>query len=202
MVKKAFVYGSVGVLALGLLVGTAYILLRPVEAQAGELARRGGPGQSGATGSVICDNRQERSETTLGAGGVRWGQSAGQVGAGQGGSGIGQGARREGTESDPAIEADHPMETWISLAGVVTEVGVDTTIETDAGPVVVGLGPDWYREGVSLALSEGDEIVVTGFYEDGEFKAAAIENLSTSAALDLRDQTGRPLWAGRGRNGR
>jgi hypothetical protein len=88
------------------------------------------------------------------------------------------------------------------LAGTITEVGVDVTIQSDTGMVVVGLGPEWYREDTTFTLAEGDEVAVTGFYEDGEFKAATIENVSTGATLDLRDETGRPLWAGRGRNGR
>jgi hypothetical protein len=99
-------------------------------------------------------------------------------------------------------EADYPEASWIPLAGIVTEVGVDVTIQSDTGPVVVGLGPEWYREDTTFTLAEGDEVVVTGFYEDGEFKAAAIENVSTGATLDLREETGRPLWAGRSRSAR
>ena len=39
---------------------------------------------------------------------------------------------------------------------------------------------------------------MTGFYEDGEFKAGTVENLTTGETIILRDETGRPMWAGAG----
>ena len=72
----------------------------------------------------------------------------------------------------------------------------DITVETAEGEVLVGLGQASYREG--FALKVGDKVSVTGFHEDGEFKAGTVENLTTGQTLVLRDETGRPGWAGRG----
>ncbi|MEA3342023.1 MAG: hypothetical protein U9R15_18825, partial [Chloroflexota bacterium] len=82
------------------------------------------------------------------------------------------------------------------LTGKVTAVDGDVTIQTAEGEVLVGMGPSAYREGFELAV--GDEITVVGFHEDGEFKAGSVENLTTGESITLRDETGRPLWAGRG----
>jgi len=40
---------------------------------------------------------------------------------------------------------------------------------------------------------------VTGFYEDGEFKAGTVENLTTGETIVLRDEAGRTMWPGQGR---
>jgi len=50
----------------------------------------------------------------------------------------------------------------------------------------------------SFRLSVGDEIVVRGFHEDGEFKAGTVENVTTGETITLRDASGRPMWAGGG----
>ncbi|MCD6344029.1 MAG: hypothetical protein J7M17_00285, partial [Anaerolineae bacterium] len=68
---------------------------------------------------------------------------------------------------------------------------------TAEGDVLVGMGQSAYRE--DFALEVGDEVTVLGFHEDGEFKAGTVENLTTDETITLRDETGRPLWAGRGR---
>jgi hypothetical protein len=86
---------------------------------------------------------------------------------------------------------------WETLTGEVTAVDGDLTVETAEGELLVGLGQASYREG--FALGVGDEVSVTGFHEDGEFKAGTVENLTTGQTLALRDETGRPMWSGQGR---
>ena len=86
---------------------------------------------------------------------------------------------------------------WETLTGKVTVVDGDVTVETAEGEVLVGLGQASYREG--FALKVGDKVSVTGFHEDGEFKAGTVENLTTGQTLVLRDETGRPMWSGQGR---
>jgi hypothetical protein len=62
---------------------------------------------------------------------------------------------------------------------------------------MVGMGQSAYWQDFALAV--GHDVVVIGFYEDGEFKASTVENLATGASISLRDRSGRPLWSGRGR---
>jgi hypothetical protein len=48
-------------------------------------------------------------------------------------------------------------------------------------------------------VSEGGEVTVERYYEDGEFKVGTVTNLSNGGSIVLRDATtGRPMWAGRG----
>ena len=86
---------------------------------------------------------------------------------------------------------------WETLTGEVTVVDGEITVQTAEGEVVVGLGQASCREG--FALEVGDEVSVTGFYEDGEFKAGTVENLTTGETIVLRDEAGRPMWSGQGR---
>jgi hypothetical protein len=79
----------------------------------------------------------------------------------------------------------------------VTAADNEIAIQTAEGEVIVGLGQASYREG--FALKVGDEVTIAGFYEDDEFKAGTIENLTTGQTITLRNETGRPMWAGRGR---
>jgi hypothetical protein len=112
-------------------------------------------------------------------------------GYGQGANGRGQGSAGQGrNETVRTIE-------WETLAGIVTVVDNEVTVQTAEGEVLVGMGQSAYRE--SFGLEVGDKVSVAGFYEDGEFKAGTIENLTTGETIVLRDEAGRPMWAGQGR---
>ena len=103
----------------------------------------------------------------------------------------GRGADEYGRSGDmAAIE-------WETLSGTVTSIDYQITIQTDDGEVQVGMGRSAFWEG--FALDIGDQVTVTGFYEDGEFKAGTVENVTTGATITLRDEAGRPMWAGHGR---
>ena len=78
----------------------------------------------------------------------------------------------------------------------------ELSIQTADGEEVMHLGPEWYWEAEGIALNLGDEVEVTGFYESDEFEVAGIENLTTGESVVLRDDSGRPMWSGGGRQGR
>jgi hypothetical protein len=172
---KVLSYSIVGLLALALLVGTGYILLSPTEAQAERGSIRG-QGQGQGRGNAGGEYR---------AGGSRGDGAGASDGRGQS-SGAGQGRN----QTARIVE-------WETLTGKVTAVDGEVTVQTAAGEVLVGMGQAAYREG--FTLDAGDSVSVTGFYEDGEFKAGAVENLTTGETIVLRDETGRPVWAGQGR---
>jgi hypothetical protein len=47
----------------------------------------------------------------------------------------------------------------------------------------------------------GDQIVLIGFYEADHFEAGVLRNDSLGIRVELREESGRPLWAGgRGKN--
>ena len=120
------------------------------------------------------------------------------MGNGGGGNGRGQGAGGALTGEGTGLE--NPAETWTTVSGTVIAFEDELLVETAEGELEVGTGPAWFWDENGIALNPGDEVVLHGFYEGDEFELGAIEN-ATGEALTLRDETGRPLWAGRGRWG-
>ena len=198
--SKTLTIGLVGLLTLALLGGSAYILLRPGDSRASAgttgynrvQAARGGQGN----GSQGNGGNQVKSGAVRGSGRAAEGQQGSTVGTG---NGWGQGRQAE-RESTAAPLADKPSESWTTLNGeVIAWDGHALTVQTDAGPLDVHLGPEWYWDANGIVLEEGDNLAVTGFYEGDSFEVAEIENDTTEEAVSLRDASGRPLWAGRGR---
>jgi hypothetical protein len=86
----------------------------------------------------------------------------------------------------------------IEIEGTVVQVpdeGVDLVIETREGDVHVGTGPEYLAQ-QDYVLQAGELIRVVGYWEDGEFKAAEITRAADGATISLRDEVGRPEWAG------
>jgi hypothetical protein len=196
MTNKVLGYGIVGLLALALLVGTGYILLKPTEAQAerGYISGQGqGQGRRNAGGGAKSPDPAAYDgivSTPVESGGYRTGGSRGDGAGASDGRGQSSGAGQGRNQTARIVE-------WETLTGKVTAVDGEAIVQTAGGEVLVGMGQAAYREG--FALDAGDSVSVTGFYEDGEFKAGAVENLTTGETIVLRDETGRPVWAGQGR---
>jgi hypothetical protein len=182
MLSRIAGIGLVAVLALALVGGSAYILLRPTEAQ----AEQDSGGRS-----------REAAETRLSGNGPGNGGEAGR-GRGQGAGGGGESAK--GPQSGGG---DHHVETWLAVDGTVVALeGDELTVKTADGEMQVHLGPEWYWETQGVALDPGNEVEVSGFYEGEDFEVGYVENLTTGESATLRDDTSRPMWAGRGRWGR
>ena len=203
----------VGVLAVALIAGAGYLVLRPAE-QVGAVGAPDGRGHNEATtsGAGRASFEIERSQAQGGGrqGGGRGtaGQAVGVTGQrlGEGAGGVnGAGGQGGGIGNNPANGlgeslADHPAVVWETVTGEIVELDSEMLVQTDDGDeIFVGLGQSWYRDEAGFALTVGDDVSVEGFYEDGEFKAGVVENLITGESLTLRDASGRPMWAGRGR---
>lgn len=93
------------------------------------------------------------------------------------------------------------MTEWLTVEGAVLTVDTSTMVIDAAseGEIVVEGRPWSYAVEQGFAAQVGEEVRLVGFYEDGEFKAGQIENLSTGLGVILRDESGRPGWAGNGR---
>jgi hypothetical protein len=90
---------------------------------------------------------------------------------------------------------------WVTVDAAV-EVLDDSGLRLSAdGETVTIQGRAWsYAQDAGLAVSTGDRLRLTGFYdESGLFEPGQIENLTTGQMVVLRDDGGRPLWAGGGR---
>lgn len=101
---------------------------------------------------------------------------------------------------DSADSADHTSE-WLEQSGHVVNVDAETlTFRTAGGDDVVLEGrPYQYLLEQGFVGEMGANLVVDGFYESGEFKAATVTDTDSGTTIVLRDKTGRPGWAGQGR---
>ncbi len=193
MVSRVVGIGLVVTLALALVGGSAYILLRPAEAaeqhSSTGLSRGQGQdqeqGQGQGQGQGRIDAPLSNDSIALngngnGAGNSgRTDQDQGQ-GQGQGrgqsaaGGGIGGSANENENELGNAVpiphqeEADHPSETWETFSGTALSLDHELILDTDAGEVTVHLAPEWYWEAQGIPLSPGDRVSVQGFYESAE----------------------------------
>jgi hypothetical protein len=60
-------------------------------------------------------------------------------------------------------------------------------------------GRSWsYAVGSGFTTAANHVVSLTGFDEDGEFKVISMTDLDTLVTISLREESGRPLWAGRG----
>ena len=220
MLKKILGYGVVGVLAVALVAGMVYILVRPAEVQAGQ-GPLGGQGQG--RGAAVESGTGNRGSGAAGSGGNAYGRQAGDqdceplgdggqgyrggqgsgVGGGRGSAaGVGSGGGRGQAEvAGDGVGLENPAGTWVAVTGTVVAFDDHLIVRTTEGDVEVGTGPEWYWEESGFVLNAGDEVELHGFYEGDEFELGWIKNVTTDETLDLRDETGRPLWAGRGRWG-
>jgi hypothetical protein len=150
-----------------------------------------GTGSQGAN-NEYAQNQMLGSQTQNGTGGQN------QAPGSQGLNGTGnQGTTGTGV---PQVLAD--VDEWITVEGTVTGVELNAvTIETtDGESLLAQLGPNTFWTNLDVVLEAGDDVQITGFYEDGSFTAGSVTLLATGETMDLRDADGRPLWSG-GRRG-
>jgi len=116
-----------------------------------------------------------------------------------GSNGFGQGESASGDDLGVGREN---VESWADpITVTVDEVSSDLWIVSNNDGFVLEI------EGRSLSymvdngfkVVPGDELILSGFYEDDSFEIGVITNNTTQQTLTLRESTGRPLWAGGGR---
>ncbi len=177
MIKKVIGYGMVGLLASVLIAGTVFIVLHPSDTRAR---------QERDNAAVARSSRELSAEVGL---------------ADEGGQGRGRAQTNESGDYRGGGTGGGTANTtgpWATIRGIVTVTDTDVTLRTPTGDVAVGMGPAHYREEAGFAVNVGDEITVSGYTEGEEFKAGMVENHTTGQTIVLRDETGRPMWAGRG----
>jgi hypothetical protein len=93
---------------------------------------------------------------------------------------------------------------WVSIFGTVLEVSEDAILVlTDQGDELVLEGMTLrYTQEQGFYTSNGSTVRLLGFYENGEFEIGEMVDLSSGLVVAVREESGRPLWAGgRGRRG-
>lgn len=109
----------------------------------------------------------------------------------------------------PAADRHYDPQTVETVEGTVTSVdrvatsgrwggGVHLMLQTAQGPLAVHLGPAWFIDSQTLRVAAGDRVTVTGSRLEVGGQPALIARTLTkgSETLTLRDETGRPVWAG------
>ena len=169
--------GLLGVLVAGAIIRTADKTENVTEARGLSQGR-------GAVGNAMEQTDLNSEVNTQSNGRGRYGQGGGHI-------------ARQGPEYEAAPEA------WRLYEGVVTQApaaGVDLVIKTAGGEgIMVGTGTG-YMEDQGFALQAGEAVQVQGYWEEDELKAASVTRLRDGETINLRDNGGRPVWAGAGRN--
>ena len=163
-----------------------------------------GRGQGQGQGNQGQDQEQGLGQGNQGQGQGNQGQGnqgQGQGNQGQGSQGQGQGAGGQGQgQGQGRVWQEIPEQ--VTIAGTVIqapEIGIDMIVETDDVQVLVGTGPGYLAE-QGFVIAMGDQVRVQGFWENEEFKAVTITLAADGQSIILRDEWGRPMWSGAGRN--
>jgi hypothetical protein len=97
--------------------------------------------------------------------------------------------------------AERQDHEWMERSGFVAAFDSDSlVIETKDGIRLEISGRTWFFvQAEGFELFPGDQVAMRGFMENGVFEVAEIHDLTTGAGLLIRDDSGTPLWSGRGR---
>lgn len=144
-------------------------------------------GQSG-------QGQRETLNTQQGGGGN--GQAAGGQGAqAHGNASQGQTGNAQGQPLELAAAEDHQ---WETISGVVRSIDdTQMTVQTGSGEIVIADRPWSFALESGFSAHVGEQIILDGFYEDDVFEAGRLTN--GDQVVSIREESGRPLWAGRGR---
>jgi hypothetical protein len=111
----------------------------------------------------------------------------------------GKGGAQE--NSDPLERAQASSSDWVYISSNVVQVDEQTlTLEQREGVQLVIEGRAWRYALESGFVTDLDhDVLAAGFYEDGEFKAVVLDDLTTGESIVLRESSGQPMWSGQGR---
>lgn len=121
----------------------------------------------------------------------------------RGGSGNGQGGAST-AYGEPLELSLAEVDEIVQFEGVVREVSADHMLMDtyDDGQILIENRAWWFAVEAGFSTAAGDEITVSGFYDDDDaFEAISIENLTQGTSVQIREDSGRPLWAGNGNSG-
>ena len=130
----------------------------------------------------LATERQVAGEALQGQG------SRGQGGGGRGGNG-GLGQAEVGA--------------WLQVQGTVTSVTSEAlVIQAEDGQEITVEGRAWrFVQEQVFQVQTGNSLILTGFYEGEELEIGKIDNATSGQTMLVRDENGRPMWAGGGRWG-
>lgn len=117
---------------------------------------------------------------------------------------------KSGAEGDSHDADGVEAAEWLEIEGTVISTDAESlVVETGEGQEVVVDGRAWlFAQQEGFSLQPEDSVTLLGFYEEDplaatgqRYEVCRINNNTTGEAVQLREQSGRPIWAGRGRRG-
>jgi hypothetical protein len=114
-----------------------------------------------------------------------------------------QAATPQGSQGQGEGIGQAEVSEWLKMPGVVAYVDNASLVVqvADGSEIVIEGRPWWFAQEQDFGAQVGDEVTLIGFYESGEFEVGQINNNTTLQTVQIREESGRPLWAGRGRRG-
>jgi hypothetical protein len=177
---KKIVWGVVLFGLIGLLVAGA--LVRTVAKTGDGTGTRGGYGRNSGNHRIV-DSSPDAGAAEL----------SGQEGTGTLARGAGFG---DGTGTGQA-----QVDEWLTLEGTVVSVDAEALVVLTASGEQVALEnrPWSFALEQGFVAQPGDQVTLVGFYENGTLEVGQLADASNGQTVQLRDESGRPMWAGRGR---
>lgn len=194
MLKK-IVLGTLLVGLIGILVVGAVIRTMDKTERVAEASGRGYGRNNAEVGTYAAGG--STGLTTGGSGQGRGGYAQDGNRGGYGGRG------REDAPGDQTGTGQANVEEWLTLQGTVVSVDADTlVVQTVSGEqVTMENRPWWFAQEQGFSAQVGDQVTLVGFYEDDDFEVGQMDDITNGQTVLVRDENGRPLWAGRGRRG-
>jgi len=202
MLKKivlgTLLVGLIGILVAGAVSRTMDKTERVAEASGRGYGRNGAEaGTYAAGGSTRLTTGGSTGLTTGGSGQGRGGYAQDSNRGGYGGRG------REDAPGDQTGTGQANVEEWLTLQGIVVSVDADAlVVQTVNGEqVTMENRPWWFAQEQGFSAQVGDQVTLIGFYEGDDLEVGQIDDITKGQTVLVRDENGRPLWAGRGRRG-
>jgi hypothetical protein len=197
MLKKVIVAVLVGGLSIGLIAGA--INRTASKSDQGEATAALNGRNQGRTGPGSEAEQQSNGSWNRNGVGIETaneGENGGRYGA-RGGNG------NNANPADP-VQSNKELaaaECIYSMQGTVLRVDdAGLILLMPDGEQFVIEGRSWtYAMESGFSTAADHTISLLGFDEDGEYKIISMLDLDTLASTTLREDSGRPLWAGRGR---
>jgi hypothetical protein len=185
MLKKI----ALGIVMVGISGGLIYGAVNRTAARTG--TRLGENGNSGSRGN---QGRQDGEDIRA---------TGRQNGAGRN-NGNGNGGRgRNTTEESRAYSSGGGLaevEAIYEIIGTVEFVNGDQMIIVDENNTQTIVENRAWRYALEAGFNAAinDQVRLSGFYDEGIFEAISLDNITQSIAVRIREESGRPLWAGGG----
>ena len=149
-------------------------------------------GEGAGTGQGYgARNRSENGIPGEATGVLGTGRRYGGGQLGQEGAGTGQAVR------DPQAEIGE-LEKMQGTVQSVDEAQLLLIVD-DAQQLEIANRAWLFAQENGFSVAQGDIVAVTGFYDGDHFEPVTLSNLTSGQEVQLREESGRPLWAGRGR---